>query len=104
MLRTAKDPAFKKHMRKVEMAEELFNRKQVPLEWNRRKEMMKKDRLVDKEKEDEVPALSASKRKNKDDVVLKEAYNILADLVEMKKGEELPQSKSNWMDILLKNL
>ena len=104
MLRTAEDPAFKKHMRKVEMAEELFNRKQVPLERNKRKEMMRNDRLVDKEKEDEELIMSVSKRKNKDDVVLKEAYNVLADLVEMKKGEELPQSKSNWMDILLKNL
>ena len=104
MLRTAEDSAFKKHMRKVEMAEKLFNRKQVPLEWNKRKEMMKNDRLVDKEKEDEELIMSVSKRKNKDDVVLKEAYNVLADLVEMKKGEELPQSKSNWMDILLKNL
>lgn len=104
MLRTAEDPAFKKHMRKVEMAEELFNRKRVSLERNKRKEMMRNDRLVDKEKEDEELIMSVSKRKNRDDVVLKEAYNILADLVEMKKGEELPQPKANWMDLLLKNL
>ena len=48
--------------------------------------------------------MAISKRKKKDDVVLKEAYNILADLVEMKNGEELPLPKANWMDILLKNL
>ena len=102
--RTASDPAFVKHMRKVEMAEELFNRKEVSLERNERKTMMKSDRLIDKEKEEEESTLAISKRKKKDDVVLKEAYNILADLVEMKNGEELPLPKANWMDILLKNL
>jgi hypothetical protein len=44
------------------------------------------------------------KRDGKDDVVLKEAYQVLADLVEMTKGSGMPPPKVNWMDLLLNNL
>lgn len=101
--RTRNDRQFVRHIRNVNLAEEIFNRKELPLEREARKRMMKSDRAVN---EDDESARSGPllKRDGKDDVVLKEAYQVLADLVEMTKGSGMPPAKVNWMDLLLNNL
>ncbi len=104
--RTSVDAEFLKHIAAVDLAGEVFDRKEVPLERNARKAMMKRDRSVniEKELEDEEQLTSRSKVDRKNDIVLKEAYNVLCDLVEMTGGAEIPAPKINWMDVLFENL
>jgi hypothetical protein len=68
---------------------------------------MKRDRLINNDNNDEEEASPRSKRKGKDkdkDVVLKEAYNVLTDLIELTQGKEIPDQNVNWMDVLLNTL
>jgi carboxyl-terminal processing protease len=104
--RTRADSEFLKHIAAVDLAGEVFDRKEVPLERNARKAMMKRDRSVniEKELEDEEQSTPRLKADRKNDVVLKEAYNVLCDLVVMTGGAEIPAPKINWMDILFENL
>lgn len=104
--RTGADAEFRKHIAAVDLAGEVFDRKEVPLERNARKAMMKRDRSanMDKELEDEEQLTSRSKAGKKNDVVLKEAYNVLCDLVVMTGGADVPAPKVNWMDVLFENL
>lgn len=108
--RTSSDVKFKKHIAEVNVAEEIFKRKEVSLERETRKKMMKRDRLINNDNNDnndEEEASPRSKRKGKDkdkDVVLKEAYNVLTDLIELTQGKEIPDQNVNWMDVLLNTL
>lgn len=105
--RTSSDVKFKKHIAEVNVAEEIFKRKEVSLERETRKKMMKRDRSINNDNNDEEEASPRSKRKGKDkdkDVVLKEAYNVLTDLIELTQGKEIPDQNVNWMDVLLNTL
>lgn len=105
--RTSSDVKFKKHIAEVNVAEEIFKRKEVSLERETRKKMMKRDRSINNDNNDEEEVSPRSKRKGKDkdkDVVLKEAYNVLTDLIELTQGKEMPDQNVNWMDVLLNTL
>lgn len=103
--RTKVDADYIKHISSVNIAEDIFNRKEVPLELEARRKMMKQDRSIDQRKnEDNAEGAPFSKMDRKNDVVLKEAFQVLADLVTMTGGEELPAAKINWMELLLNNL
>lgn len=101
--RTKRNAQFAKHIRNVNTAEEIFNRKTLPLEREARRKMMKLDRTVNEHDDDTLGEKPFAKRDGRDDVVLDEAYQVLADLVELTGGAEMPAAKVSWMDILLNN-
>ena len=98
-VRTADDPKFKKHLANVAGMKEISDRKDVSLEYGARLAQMKADRelreLDDEENEDDDEETAAKKRRRKrnapkeNDVVLQEAYRVLADLIRMKAGDEV---------------
>lgn len=98
------DANFMKHIKNVNIAEEIFNRKEVSLEYETRKKMMRLDRRINQQDEEMTNGSAIVKKDKKDDVVLNEAYQVLADLIEMTNGSELPVAKVNWMDLLINNL
>ena len=98
------DEKFTKHIQNVNIAEVIFNRKEVSLEYEARKKMMRLDRAINQQDEEMTNGSATVKKDKKNDVVLSEAYNVLADLIQMTKGNELPVSKVNWMDLLINNL
>ncbi len=105
---------FKHHVRAVEAMKVSCEREEAPLEYSARFEMMKQDRDVQakdaettdeeavadegesgEEKEEKVISRRRSRRSGKDPV-LDETLRILADLVDIKAGEEVPQPKGWW--------
>lgn len=92
--RTKKSPKFIKHLRAVELFKKSAERKVVPLERNARLAVMREEREMreyDDEnigREDEEPK---DKRK-RDDVVLQETFNVLADLVRLTGGAQAPEA------------
>ncbi len=102
--RTSANEMFKKHLEKVEHAEEMFNRKVVTLEYSKRKALMVKDRLIgdsDDEDAEEMESRLFKQRDIKNDVVLSESFKVLADLIALSKGEEMPKPKISWMDLII---
>ena len=128
--RLASNPKYKKHVKAVHSASEATKRKVVPLNFDERLAMMRKDREGDEKLEDaersldddtdddsdddkpdekkpddgeESPRRSRRRRampKVEDDVVLAESLNILADLVRLTDGAELPAQTggiNGWM-------
>ena len=97
---------LKKHLANVKGMREISDREEVSLEYAARKAQMAADRelreLDDEENEDDDEETAAKKRRRKrnerqkNDVVLDEAYKVLMDLIRMKGDEEVPEVKGWW--------
>ena len=108
--RTEADPAFVKHVANVAASRAVYDREVVPLEREARKRMMKADRALsdvsdDEEDDDDKPKRRRGRRRNKakksNDLVLDEAYRVLADLIRLNGGAELPPAAVDWYNSLL---
>ena len=103
MARLQTDERYQKHLASVEGMKAIGEREEVPLEYAARKAMMASDRDLseldgDEEESTEEKVISRRRRnqKKKDDVVLDETFRILADMVELNGGKELPEPKGWW--------
>ena len=104
--RTESDPKFVKHVANVAASKKIYDREEVPLEREARKAMMRADREVsdkddDDEDEEEKPSRRRGKRQKRDDLVLQEAYKVMADLVRLNAGAELPPAPLDWYNAIL---
>ena len=112
--RTADAARFVRHLANVAASKAIYEREEVPLEREARKAMMRADRRVsdsldagDDDDDDEAVEPRASRRRKKkargteDDVVLAEAYKVLADLVRLNCGAQLPQPPVDWYNAIL---
>lgn len=104
--RTAADEKFRKHLENVAGMRKISDREEVSLEYAARKAQMAADRelreLDDEENENDDEETAAKKRRRKrnerqkNDVVLDEAYKVLMDLIRLTDGEEVPEMKGWW--------
>ena len=101
--RLANDERYQKHVAHVEGMRKISDREEVPLERSARRAMMAADRELrelddedDEEKEEKISSRRRRNQRKKDDVVLDEAYRILADLVRLTGGAEVPLPKGWW--------
>ena len=100
--RLASNPKYAAHMKLVRLFRENSESKTVSLERGKRLVKMREEREMrkaedaaefgDEEFADEEFASSKDKDAKKDDVVLAEAFNILADLVKLTGGNETPDT------------
>ncbi len=104
--RLAKNEKYTRHLEHVKGTKAAMDRTFVSLDYATRKAQMAADRAMqeedEKENEDEESS-SYRRRKAKkgvrnNDVVLDEAYNILADLIRQTKGAKMPRKASNYLD------
>ncbi len=104
--RLAKNEKYTRHLEHVKGTMAAMDRTFVSLDYATRKAQMAADRAMqeedEKENEDEESS-SYRRRKAKkgvrnNDVVLDEAYNILADLIRQTKGAKMPRKASNYLD------
>ncbi|MBO7722055.1 MAG: carboxy terminal-processing peptidase [Kiritimatiellae bacterium] len=112
-IRTGADERFKKHLENVRGMKEISDREEVSLEYETRKAQMKADRELrelDDEEDGDGDGKAKAKDKNRrrkrnepreDDVVLQEAYRVLADLIRMVEQDqtndkEMPELKGWW--------
>ena len=106
-VRTAKNEKYLKHLENVRGMKELSDRTEVSLEYAARKAQMTADRELreldneEDENDDEETAAEKRRRKRnerqKNDVVLDEAFKVLSDIIELKGGEEVPEQKGFWL-------
>ena len=105
--RLAGDARYARHLANVEGMKCMGERETVPLGRAARKEMMRRDREIrelDEESDDDGEKKPARRRRNRrksDDVVLDEACEILADLIRLNGGAELPRPKIDWYNAIL---
>jgi carboxyl-terminal processing protease len=103
-VRVAKSERFQRHLKAVSLFREATKRKEVPLEYRARLSLMRQEREMrklddaqaydDEESAEETALLQAEEGKaEKDDVVLQEAYHVLADLVRLSDGGEMPPAR-----------
>ena len=99
---------FAKHLKNVEYTKEIFERQEVPLEYSKRKALMKADKECndnfndeDEEDDEETPKKRKKKRDCENDLVLQETFNIAADLIKHVGNNEMPPPKFNWFDVLM---
>ncbi len=104
--RLAQNEKYTRHLEHVKGTKEAMDRTFVSLDYATRKAQMAADRAMqeedEKENEDEETS-SYRRRKAKkgartNDVVLEEAYNILADLIRQTKGAKMPRKSTNYLD------
>ncbi len=104
--RLAQNEKYTRHLEHVKGTKEAMDRTFVSLDYATRKAQMAADRAMqeedEKENEDEETS-SYRRRKAKkgartNDVVLEEAYNILADLIRETKGAKMPRKSTNYLD------
>ena len=99
--RLAVNAEWRRHLRAVEMFRESAQRKSAPLERTARLKMMREERemrelddaeALDDEESPEETAVAQSEdgKDRKNDVVLDEAFKVLADLVRLTGGKEAP--------------
>ncbi len=99
--RLSGDADWQRHLRAVELFRESAQRKTAPLERRARLKMMREEREMramddaDDADDDESPeetafAQSEDGKDRKNDVVLKEAFKVLADIVRLTDGKEAP--------------
>lgn len=99
--RVKDDARYQKHIENVAGMKAIGEREEVPLQRDARKAMMRADRELHELDEDENDeskgkVKTVRRRRNQrddDDVVLDEAFRILADLVRLDKGAEMPLPK-----------
>ena len=109
--RLAENERYIKHVDNVAKMKAVSEREEVPLEYSARKAMMKADREIRELEEEKKPAKEKEEdakksrlhrnRMKEDDVVLEEAFEILADLAEMNGGAELPPARLDWFNAIL---
>lgn len=108
--RQANSERFQRHLHAVDLFRESHERKRVPLEWNARMKLMREERemrkldaataLDDEESAEETALAESEEGKNvKDDVVLQEAFNVLADLVRLTDGAEVQRPPQERMSL-----
>ncbi|MBP5284843.1 MAG: carboxy terminal-processing peptidase [Kiritimatiellae bacterium] len=111
--RLACDERYIRHLENVKGMKLIGDREEVPLEHDARKAMMLADRELrelddeDGEDGDDEQGETARRKRNeraKDDVVLDSAFDILADLVRLNGGAELPrvEQQLNWYEMLFR--
>ena len=110
--RVAKSPEWERHMTAVDKFRESAKRKTVPLEYAARLKLVREEREMreaeeadggdDEESAEEAALAQAENGDRKDDLVLKESFNVLADLVRLVGGQEAPAEPKNrlpaWLD------
>ena len=101
--RLAVNPKYTRYCTLVRHVREINQRTEVPLEINARRQMMQAEeamrKLQDAEEDDALSASArAKKAREEDSVVLDEAVNILADLVEITGRKELPMETEGALD------
>ena len=85
--RLADNARYVRYCTLVRHVQEVNERKEVPLEINARRKLMKAENEMRKLQDD---VQDASKEGKEDDVVLDEALNILSDLVTLTGGADIP--------------
>jgi len=102
--RLKNDARYQKHLANVAGMKAMSERAEVPLERVARTQMMADDRELreleegeDEEKEEAVLARRKRNQRKKDDVVLDEAYRVLADLIRLTGTAEMPQLEGWWL-------
>lgn len=104
--RLAKDERYLRHLENVAGMKAIGEREEVPLEYSARKAMMRADRdlsELDSEESEQSDAKKGRRHRNRrdnNDIVLDEAFRILADLVRLNGGEELPPMRLSWLEAL----
>ena len=99
--RLSDNAAWQRHIKAVELFRESAERKTAPLERNARLKMMREEREMremddaealddDESPEETAFAQSEDGKERKNDVVLEEAFKVLADLVRLTGGKEAP--------------
>ena len=101
--RVANNERYQKHLKNVEGMLAMSERKEVPLEYEARKVMMRADKdlqeLEDDDEESSEEKVISRRKKNqqkKDDVILNEALQILGELTILNHGAEVPEAKGWW--------
>ena len=101
--RVANNERYQKHLKNVDGMLAMSERKEVPLEYEARKAMMRADKELqeleddeDESSEEKVISRRKKNQKKKDDVILDEAMNILGELVILNEGAEVPEAKGWW--------
>ncbi len=101
---------YDKHVKHVLGMKEISEREEVPISHDAFKTMTRADRALreadddtadDEDETDDEEELLTRRRRNQrpeNDVVLTEAFNVLADLVRLTNGEELPKPPPTAMD------
>lgn len=104
--RLAQNEKYTRHLEHVKGTKAAMDRTFVSLDYATRKAQMAADRAMqeedEKENEDEETSSyrrrKAKKGTRSNDVVLEEAYNILADLIRQTKGAKMPRKTTNYLD------
>ena len=108
--RLAANERYAKHLANVQGMKAISEREEVPLEREARKAMMREDREIREPEDDDNDSggdddkKKPRRRRNmpkSDDVVLDEAFCILADLVERTGGALLPPARIDWLNAIL---
>lgn len=97
--RLAENERYQKYLRNIEEIRKVAQRKEVPLDYISRKEMMLADeKLHDEDDDNKEESASRKRRKKKgsEDVVLSAAFDILADLVRLNGQSKLPGERRWW--------
>ena len=102
--RLKNDNRYREHLENVAGMRRIADREEVSLEFDSRRRQMAEDRtlreLDEEDDEDGEEGKSHRQRRNerkKNDVVLDEAFKILADLIRLNGGEEVPQPSGWWL-------
>ena len=96
--RLAENDKYQRHLRNIEEIRKVAQRKEVPLDYATRKEMMLADEKLhqDDDNKEEPPSRKRRKKKDSKDVVLSTAFDILADLVRLNGQSKLPGERRWW--------
>ncbi len=96
--RLAKNPKYLRHTRLLREAEKMNDKKALPLEINARRELMRSERETRKELEteedEELDNVVDAKKKKGSDIVLEEAFRILADYTTLCGGTVFTEGDS----------
>lgn len=103
--RQAEDERIARHLKHVEELRKLQGRDTVPLEYAARKAQMRRDRELNSDEgdgeDDEAKPARKTQAAPRDDAVLEEAMRILADLVRLNNGAEMPSAPVDWYNAIL---
>ena len=86
--RLAENGRYTRYCTLVRHVQEMNEKREVPLEINARRKLMKAENEMRKIEDEELDA--AQKSGTEDDVVLDEVFNILSDLVKLSGGADIP--------------
>ena len=104
--RLAENAQYRKHLENVAGMKAVSDREEVPLSYDALKAMMRDDRAIREQADDDGDGEKQTARRRKrnqrkdDDVVLDEAFRVLADLVQLSEGAELPPSRADWYNAI----